>query len=65
MNLQEEVKARYGKNYTQCTNEQLNEVVTSVYKSTPCEANAFQKLVDVLVKKRILLKSEVDEIMKG
>lgn len=67
LNLQNEVKARYGRNYTQCTNEQLKAVVDSVHKSMPTEVgpSSFQKLVDILAKKKILLKSEVDAIMKA
>lgn len=67
LGLQEEVKARYGKNYTQCTNEQLSAVVTEVHKSMPIKVgqNSFQKLVDILAKKKILLKSEVKAIMNA
>lgn len=67
LGLQEEVKSRYGKNYTQCTNEQLSAVVIDVHKSMPTEvgSSSFQKLVEILAKKKILLKSEVDAIMKA
>lgn len=67
LGLQEEVKARYGKNYTQCTNEQLSAVVTKAHKSMPIEVgkNSFQKLIDILAKKKILLKSEVNTIMNA
>lgn len=67
LGLQEEVKSRYGKNYTQCTNEQLNTVVVDVYKSMPIEVgtSSFKKLVEILAKKKILLKSEVETIMKS
>lgn len=67
LGLQEEVKARYGRNYTQCTNEQLGTVVTEVHKSMPVEIgqSSFQKLVDILAKKKILLKSEVSAIMNA
>lgn len=67
LGLQEEVKARYGRNYTQCTNEQLGAVVTEVHKSMPTEVgpSSFQKLVDILAKKKILLKSEVSAIMNA
>lgn len=66
LKLQEEVKNRYGKNYTQCTNEQLNTVITEVHKSMPTEvASSFQKLVDILAKKKVLLKSEVSAIMNA
>lgn len=67
LGLQEEVKSRYGKNYTQCTNEQLKAVVVDVHKSMPTEVgpSSFQKLVDILAKKKILLKSEVEAIMNA
>lgn len=67
LGLQEEVKSRYGKNYTQCTNEQLSAVVVDVHKSMPTEVgpSSFQKLVDILAKKKILLKSEVEAIMNA
>lgn len=80
LNLQNEVKAKYGKNYTQCTNTQLETVVRGATKmleeaaksstskkkeSVPTEVghNSFQKLVEILQRKKILLKSEVDAIM--
>lgn len=64
LGLQDEVKARYGKNYTQCSNADLQKVVDevkiSLAKSCDC---AFSRLVEILAKKKILLKSEVDTIM--
>lgn len=67
LGLQGEVQSRYGKNYTTCTNAQLQAVVDGVHKSMPTEVgpSAFQKLVEILAKKKILLKSEVAEIMKS
>lgn len=69
LKLQDEVKSRYGKNYTQCTNEQLENVIdAAVAGMEPVEARSnapFDKLVDILAKKKILLKSEVDAIMKA
>ena len=83
LNLQDEVKATYGKNYTQCTNAQLATVVSGATKALEeavkaekskksatekkgekCHASTgFNKLVEVLAKKKILLPSEVDAIM--
>ena len=78
LNLQDEVKTTYGKNYTQCTNAQLATVISgatkmledavksaSKDKSVPTEVGpgSFQKLVEILHKKKILLGSEVDAIM--
>lgn len=80
LGLQDEVKATYGKNYTQCTNAQLATVVSGATKmleeaakssaskkeeSIPTEVgpSSFQKLVEILQRKKILLKSEVDAIM--
>lgn len=81
LGLQDEVKATYGKNYTQCTNAQLATIVSGATKlldeatkpvgksrkmeSVPAVVNpsSFQKLVEILSRKKILLKSEVDAIM--
>ena len=59
LGLQEEVKSRYGKNYTQCSNEQLNAIIVDVHNSmsTEIDSCSFKKLVDILAKKKILLKS--------
>ena len=78
LGLQDEVKATYGKNYTNCTSAQLAAVVSGATKmleeavksaskdeSIPTEVgpSSFQKLVEILHKKKILLGSEVDAIM--
>lgn len=67
LGLQKEVESRYGKNYTTCTNAQLQTVVDEVHKSMPTEVgpSAFQKLVEILAKKKVLLKSEVSAIMNA
>lgn len=67
LGLQDEVKARYGKNYTMCSNACLQKVIDEVRASVAPVAPdcAFNKLVDILAKKKILLKSEVDAIMKA
>lgn len=69
LGLKEEIKARYGKNYTQCTNEQLKAVVDNASAGLePVGARGcvhFNKLVEILAKKKILLKSEVETIMKA
>lgn len=76
LNIQEEAKKKYGKNFTQCTNEQLislinkaENIITQKTKSKSYENSSivitddsFKKLVDILAKKRILLDSEVKEI---
>ncbi len=68
LKLQDEVKKRYGKDYTHCTNVQLKEVIdNAVAGLEPVGVRGhapFDKLVDILAKKKILLKSEVDTIMK-
>lgn len=68
LGLQDEVKSRYGKNYTQCSNEALQKLVDEVHKGmnaahTGC--NSLNKLVEILAKKKILLKSEVTAIMNA
>lgn len=67
LGLQEEVKSRYGKNYTQCSNENLQKLVDEVHMNIPTEVgeSSFKKLVEILAKKKILLKSEVDAIMNA
>lgn len=69
LGLQEEIKSKYGKNYTQCTNEQLRAVadsaVTGLKPIGAKGSSAFDKLVDVLAKKKILLKSDVEAIMNA
>lgn len=77
LGLQEEVKSRYGKNYTQCSNEILQKLVDEVHRgldeiSSPKGRgveqevyNSLTALVEILAKKKILLKSEVDIIMNA
>ena len=77
LGLQEEVKSRYGKNYTQCSNEALQKLVDEIHKemdeiSNPkgicveqVAYNSLIALVKILAKKKILLKSEVDTIMNA
>lgn len=69
LGLQTEVKSRYGRNYTQCTNEQLKAVVeqaTTVFKPVDIAGySPFDKLVEILAKKKILLKSEIKAIMNA
>lgn len=69
LGLQEEVKSRYGKNYTLCSNENLQKLVDEVHKSLNEThsgiSNSFNKLVEILAKKKILLKSEVSAIMNA
>lgn len=67
LKLQDEVRACFGKNYTNCSNIQLETLITEVITSMAtkgCGADcALTKLVNILEKKRILLKSEVKEIL--
>lgn len=79
MNLQETVKNVYGVNYTNVSTDNLIKVIDkSIAQSKinnieeeweiefePCDLqNKFNTLVDILYKKRILLKSEVSAINK-
>ena len=67
LQLKDEVKARFGKHYTNCSNAQLESLITDVLNSMPskpCKVeDVLFKLIAVLEKKRILLKSEVKEIL--
>ena len=67
LNLQEEVKAKYGKNYTVCSNEALQALVDEVHHSMCVHAgyNPLETLVEILAKKNILLNSEVEKIWKA
>ena len=77
LGLQEEVKSKYGKNYTQRSNETLQKLVDEVHKgfeeaSKPkgrsvakVGHNSLVALVEILAKKKILLKSEVSVIMNA
>lgn len=70
LGLKEEVKARFGKNYTMVSNENLQKVVDEAHKVLNASApgiicNSLVKLVEILGKKKILLKSEVDAIMNA
>ncbi len=95
LGLQDVCKAKYGKNYTNCGNQQLEDIIkkhtskkstpsapsapsTPVSVSTPTApvekkenkvvtavtgSSSLNKLIEILSRKRILLKSEVDEIV--
>lgn len=73
LGLQEEVRNRYGKNYTLVSNADLQKVIDEVhmdldilYKdSFVINCGSICKLVDILAKKKILLKSEVEAIMNA
>lgn len=70
--LQDIVKQVFGRNYTQVSNDNLNAFIRD-YCTPTCEAaeeedtleSAFVRLVEVLLKKRILLKSEYEYIMNA
>lgn len=68
LGLQEEVVKTFGKNYTQCSNVDLLSIINSIKDSKKAVENkscfcAFDKLIEILQRKRILLNSEVQEIM--
>ena len=70
LGLQNEVKSRYGKNYTQCSNETLQKLVDEIHETyvesvEQVAYNSLIALVKILAKKKILLKSEVDAIMNA
>jgi hypothetical protein len=69
LNLKDEVKAIYGKNYTNCSSEELKAVIDKAVAAlepiSTVGASPFNKLVEILAKKKILLKSEVDAIKKA
>ena len=67
MNLQETVKNVYGVNYTNVSTDNLIKIIDESWEVEfePCDLqDKFNTLVDILYKKRILLKSEVSAINK-
>lgn len=69
LGLQDEVKAVTGDNYTRASNEQLKTIIDNAVAGLKCNSNvnnsAFNKLVEILAKKKILLKSEVNAIINS
>lgn len=68
LNLQEEVKNRFGDNYTRISNADLQALVDEIHASMNRQhksVHALDKLVEILAKKKILLKSEIDAIMNA
>lgn len=70
LKLQDEVKAKYGKNYTRCTNVALQEIIDEAHKKIEeslqeQDFSLTRRLIDILAKKKILLKSEIEKIIKG
>lgn len=67
LNLQAEVKAKFGENYTRVSNANLQTIVDEAHAAMDCvthkSVKALDKLVEILAKKKILLKSEVNAIM--
>ena len=62
-------KAVTGDNYTRASNEQLKTIIDNAVAGLKCNDNvnnsAFNKLVEILAKKKILLKSEVNAIINS
>lgn len=68
LGLQDEVKAVTGDNYTRASNIQLEIIInnaTAGMQPTGGNCNGLKKLVEILHKKNILLKSEVTAIMNA
>lgn len=73
LNLQGEIQSMFKENYTRVSNENLEKVVTKakealnpvkyVIPKTVKSNSVLNKLIDVLAKKNILLKSEVYYIL--
>lgn len=65
LNLQEEIKKKYGDNYTRVGNTELEAIITNHIATTrevkgSCDKGCkCDKLIEVLKKKHILLDSEV------
>lgn len=68
LGLQGEVKAVTGDNYTRASNTQLETIINNAaagMQPTYGGCNGLKKLVEILQKKNILLKSEVAAIMNA
>ena len=68
LGLQDEVKAVTGDNYTRASNEQLKTIIDNAVEGLKCSNvnnSALNKLVEILAKKKILLKSEVNAIINS
>ena len=76
LNLQSVVKTTYGVHYTNCSNEQLLNLINSTKKSKnvskeakqveECSAlNKFKTLVNILKERHLLLQSDVEKIMNA
>lgn len=68
LGLQDEVKAVTGDNYTRASNEQLKAIIDNAVAGLKCSNvnnSALNKLVEILAKKKILLKSEVNAIINS
>lgn len=67
LQLENEVKELFGRNFTQVSSAALNDVITNKTAKKPeketKKITRLDKLVEVLGKKRILLKSELDYIL--
>ena len=64
LGLKDECVKRFGKNYTQVSNVELEKLIieceTSLKTNTSCKnCDKLNKLINILAKKHILLKSEV------
>lgn len=67
LNLQEEIKKKYGDNYTRVGNTELEAIIAKYTAEAPttggvkggCDKGKCDKLIEVLKKKHILLGSEV------
>lgn len=67
-NLEETVKTKFGRNFTQVSSKDLEKIVAKAEDANVCmsveqDCNMTRKLVEVLQKKHILLASEVYYIL--
>ena len=81
LNLQNKVKEKYGVNYTNCKNEELEAVINTAKnikkteakksassvktKKVCCADNKFNTLVHILKERHLLLTSDVEKIMNA
>lgn len=63
LGLQEEIKAQWGKNYTQVSNAELETIVSEALAGMQGnDCKKLDRLIEILQKKKVLLKSEVNYI---
>ena len=62
LGLQEECKKQFGKNFTQCKTSELEAIINAATK-TEEPKDSFNKLLDILMRRHLLLEADIKEIL--